>query len=169
MEYELRKEVLNFEGALRDRVQRKIILQASNDPTKKSGISFWGYLIVVLLLISFAFLSYVFFHINDISIERVYQYIGMTEAIKKINETEKHSDSTIKIHDVYCFDKNGLPDSKVTDYAILKGHLNLCEKVFFNDKFYTYDINSSFFVDAKGNPELRLNNFYLKNKAPFVP
>ena len=52
MEYELRKEVLNFEGVLRDRVQRKLIAQPNEKISKKDWVVAICFGLFLLLLIA---------------------------------------------------------------------------------------------------------------------
>ena len=148
MNIELKSEILKLEGAIRDRVQQKILSRDSQG-SKKRRIGFWSYLLILCafgIVCGIGYLYFTGFFQNQMSIEPSYEERYKHSEIAKhengITESPTYSPCECQLigstNDVYCFDGNGLPDSKATDEALLKGTAKSCEVVFSNNTFYVW-------------------------------
>ena len=72
------------------------------------------------------------------------------------------------INDLYCFDRNGLPDSRATDQVLLDGGFEFCHKIFFENKMYIFDNVNGLFLDENGISNSRLKEFYLEKTEKVV-
>ena len=101
-------------------------------------------------------------------------YEGKLYSIKDLkNENSMLQDSNTlnvseSINDLYCFDRNGLPDSRATDQVLLDGNFEFCDKIFFENKMYIFDNVNGLFVDEDGVSNSRLREFYLEKNAKVV-
>ena len=230
MNNELKSEILKFEGALRDRVQQKILLRDAQGSKKKAGYRVWIFIIVFVVLgmcFSYGYLYYMEFFPRNIHVEKVLRFAGLSENPPDLKTTDhsmsgsagfisddfycfdrnglpdrratdqanlmgswdscekvlyegklysmkdlKNENSMLQdsntlnvsesINDLYCFDRNGLPDRRATDQVFLDGNFEFCDKIFFENKMYIFDNLNGLFVDENGLSNSRLREFYLE-------